>query len=183
MRAHRLEFTGAILERGFWLYVWHVTCARKSFVYVGRTGDSSSRYAASPFNRLGQHLDLRESATANMLKRHIERAGLDPAASKFKLFAVGPIFPEPKGIRLHRMHRDIVAPLEAALARHMEGWATRWSADTRASTRLIAHCYRRSSAMLVRFFGSCPLANRCSARVGDKVTSHYRSAQGAQLNR
>ncbi len=121
MKSHSLTFTGALIERGFWLYVWHVACARKSIVYVGRTGDSSSRYAASPFNRLGQHLDVRESASANMLLRHMRGKGMEPTAATYHMVAVGPIYPEQETLDLHRHHRNVVAPMEAALGRHMRG--------------------------------------------------------------
>lgn len=119
MRAHQLSFGGAVLERGFWLYVWRVTCDENLFFYVGRTGDSSSRFAASPFARIGQHLDIKPKANANMLLRHIRSRGLDPEQCSYKLIAVGPIFPEQKTMEEHRKHRDIVAPLEAALAQHL----------------------------------------------------------------
>lgn len=119
MKAHSLAFTGALIERGFWLYVWHVSSAGKAIVYVGRTGDSSSQFAASPFNRLGQHLDVRESASANMLLRHMRHRGMDPVAAKFQMVAVGPIYPEQPTMEDHRLHRNIVAAMEAALGRHM----------------------------------------------------------------
>ena len=56
-----------------------------------------------------------------MLLRHIRKAGLDPARSRYELLAVGPIFPEQRTLSTHRKYRNIVAPLEAALARHVEG--------------------------------------------------------------
>jgi hypothetical protein len=120
MKSHSLTFTGALIERGFWLYVWHVACGKKSIVYVGRTGDSSSQYAASPFNRLGQHLDVRESASANMLLRHMRKKDMDPTAGKYRMVAVGPIYPEQETMELHRRHRNVVAAMEAALGRHMK---------------------------------------------------------------
>ena len=47
-----LSFSGELLQRGFWLYVWEVTAADGRTVhYVGRTGDSSSPNAQSPFTR------------------------------------------------------------------------------------------------------------------------------------
>lgn len=119
MNTHELTFGGAFLERGFWLYIWRVTEAQHLFLYVGRTGDSSSKYAASPFARLGQHLDVRPKATANMLLRHVRARGLDPVRCTYELIAVGPIFSEQKSLLEHRKHRDIVAPLEAALAQHL----------------------------------------------------------------
>ena len=119
MKVHQLSFGGEILERGFWLYIWRVRCKSHLFLYVGRTGDSSSRFAASPFARLGQHLDIRPKASANMLLRHIRSRELEPRRCKYTLIAVGPIFPEQNSLAAHRKHRDIVAPLEAALARHL----------------------------------------------------------------
>src|SRR5262249_37403040 len=110
VRAIRVRFGGAILERGFWLYVWRVRCRKHVFYYVGRTGDSSSRYAASPFSRVGQHLDIRPRATANMLLRHIRSRRLDARQCSYELLAVGPLFPEQSNLVDHRRHRDIVAP-------------------------------------------------------------------------
>jgi len=123
MRLHSLEFDGAVLERGFWLYVWQVRCGRQKFAYVGRTGDSSSRFAASPFSRVGAHLDIRPKAKANALLRHVKSLGFDPLRCSFKMVAVGPLFPEQGTIGRHRLIRDIVAPLEARLAAHLRGKA------------------------------------------------------------
>jgi hypothetical protein len=117
---HSVAFRGGILERGFWLYVWKVSHASGTALYVGRTGDSSSAFAASPFSRLGQHLDVRATATANMLLRNLRKAGVDPFVSSFELFAVGPIFPEQPDLIAHRKHRDILGPLETALAAHFK---------------------------------------------------------------
>ncbi len=119
MKLHEITFQGALLERGFWLYVWRVKHNGQTVLYVGRTGDSSSRYASSPFSRLGQHLDIRPTATANMLLRNIQAAGLNPTTSSFELLAIGPLFPEQQTLEEHRHHRDIVAPLETALASHL----------------------------------------------------------------
>ena len=116
METHGVTFSGALLQRGFWLYVWRVTEGPQTALYVGRTGDSSSRYAASPFSRLGQHLDLRDSAAANMLLRNIKKAGFDPVQCTYSLVAIGPIYPEQDNIDLHRQKRDLIAPLEAAVA-------------------------------------------------------------------
>ncbi len=111
-----LRFDGKLLQRGFWLYVWRVSDDRRTVLYVGRTGDSSSQYAASPFNRAGQHLDLRPSAQANMLTRQLRSVGLEPRECQFELFAHGPLFEEQASLELHRVYRDKVAPLEAGLA-------------------------------------------------------------------
>ena len=119
MQIHRLKFSGSILERGFWLYAWRIENGDREFYYVGRTGDSSSRFAASPFSRLGQHLDVRPNASANMLLRHIRRLGFEPIACKLELIAFGPIFPEQSTLELHRKFRDRIAPLEGALAAYL----------------------------------------------------------------
>jgi hypothetical protein len=119
MRVHRVEFSGAILERGFWLYAWRIRCGGEVAFYVGRTGDSSSKFAASPFARLGQHLDVRPKATVNMLLRHVRKLGFEPLNCKYELVAFGPLFPEQSTLELHRAHRDRIAPLEAALAQLM----------------------------------------------------------------
>jgi hypothetical protein len=116
MRLHRTSFSGAILERGFWLYAWRISCGDRKFFYIGRTGDSSSQYAASPFSRLGQHLAIRANAKANTLLRHVRAQGLDPLKCEFELLAFGPLFPEQESMELHRRFRDKIAPLEAALA-------------------------------------------------------------------
>lgn len=116
MTLHRVSFSGAILERGFWLYVWRISCDSMEFYYVGRTGDSSSRFASSPFSRLGQHLDIRPSAKANTLLRHVRSQGLNPLDCTFELQAYGPLFPEQPSLDLHRNYRDQIAPLETFLA-------------------------------------------------------------------
>lgn len=120
MKLHHLSFSGALLERGFWLYIWCVTHKNECVLYVGRTGDSSSKYAASPFNRLGQHLDVRPSATANMLLRNIRPLGFEPVNCGFEFTSIGPLFPEQSTLAKHRKYRDIIAPLEAALAKYLE---------------------------------------------------------------
>ncbi len=120
MNAYKLEFDGSLLERGFWLYIWKITYRKRCLFYVGRTGDSSSKYAASPFNRLGQHLDIRPTATANTLLRNILKEGYEPLKCKFELVSLGPFFPEQKTLKTHRKYRDIIAPLESALADYLK---------------------------------------------------------------
>ena len=59
---------GAMLRRGFYLYVWEIAPPKEDKVlYVGRTGDSSSPNAQSLFNRLGQNLGT--LATSSMAAR------------------------------------------------------------------------------------------------------------------
>jgi hypothetical protein len=119
-----LSFSGAILQRGFWLYVWIVTSVDGSVVlYVGRTGDSSSANAQSPFNRLSQHLGTNKHA--NALRRQLEKACIDPiACSSFEMVAYGPIFPQAESKEEHRAPLSLVAAMEKALrdALHLVGY-------------------------------------------------------------
>lgn len=115
---HKLEFKGKILQRGFWLYIWEIiTQEQKNLYYVGRTGDSSSINAQSPFNRMGQHLGFNDKS--NVLRRHLKGRGIDPAKCTFRLVAHGPIFEEATTKELHQKSRDILAALEMALAEAM----------------------------------------------------------------
>ena len=66
---HTLTFPGAMTERGFWLYVWRIMSPIGELLYVGRTGDSSSPYASSPFARMGQHLG--NNKNQNMVRQHL----------------------------------------------------------------------------------------------------------------
>lgn len=119
MDSYETSFSGRILERGFWLYVWRIAETTRTVWYVGRTGDSSSANAASPFGRLSQHLDLRPSATASMLANNLRIAGIQPVDCEYKLLAVGPLFPEQDTFDDHKPYRDIVGLLEAELAFNM----------------------------------------------------------------
>ena len=114
--AHTISFPGAVLERGFWLYVVEVRGPEASHLYVGRTGDSSSPHAGSPFSRIGQHLDVRANAKGNALGRNLRAAGVDPGACVLQMIAIGPLFPEQADFEAHRPVRDLVGALEAGLA-------------------------------------------------------------------
>lgn len=116
---HQLEFDGALLARGFWLYVWEITTRDGLKVhYVGRTGDSSSLNAQSPFARLSQHLGRNKNS--NALRRHLEKKMVEAEdCQRFRLFACGPLFTETKSEVDHKHWRDIVAALERELAKAM----------------------------------------------------------------
>ena len=119
-----LTLPGAMLARGFWLYVWEVTdCSGKKWLYVGRTGDSSSPNAQSPFARLSQHLG--SNRRGNALRRNLTSAGVDvDSCASFELTCYGPILPECSDMDLHRPSRDIMAGLEKGLrdALHEAGY-------------------------------------------------------------
>lgn len=119
---HELRFGGGILQRGFRLYVWEILPGGAGPVYyIGRTGDSSSTNAQSPFNRMGQHLGFAKNS--NMLRRHLTSHGIDPERCEFRLVALGPIHTESRaeGREEHDQRRDIVAAMEKALADAMAG--------------------------------------------------------------
>jgi len=116
MEAYSIKFDGHVLDRGFWLYVIDIKSPQGRRLYVGRTGDSSSANASSPFSRIGQHLDSRLHAKGNALARNLQKVGIEPRTCKMEMIAVGPIFPEEADFILHRRVRDRVAALEKALA-------------------------------------------------------------------
>ena len=113
-----LNFKGELLQRGFWLYICEIqTSESKNLYYVGPTGDSSSRNAQSPFNRMGQHLG--HNKNSNVLRRHLEGKNIDPQTCSFRLIAHGPILKEAKTNDQHKKRRDSIAAMEKALADEM----------------------------------------------------------------
>jgi len=115
-----MEFNGEVLERGFWLYVWEITEGSACHLYVGRTGDSSSPHASSPFNRIGQHLDFRKNAKGATLAKRLREAGVNPKKSKFRMLALGPFFLEQEDFEAHKPYRDQMATFEYELASHLK---------------------------------------------------------------
>lgn len=122
---HGLAFNGKLLRRGFWLYAWEVVTQRDTLYYVGRTGDSSSRNAQSPFNRMSEHLGF--NVRNNVLRRGLENLGWDPSDCQFRLVAHGSIFEEAATDEQHRDRRDSIAAPEKALADGMDGAGCRVS--------------------------------------------------------
>jgi hypothetical protein len=115
----RMEFSGKLLKRGFWLYIWDIK-GDKRHLYVGRTGDSSSANASSPFRRIGQHLDTRLNAKGNALGKRLKEAGINPETCTFEMIALGPIFEEQETKPAHNPLRDKTAALERALAEELK---------------------------------------------------------------
>ncbi len=112
---HEITFNGGLLERGFWLYVWEITTSEKTkLYYVGRTGDSSSSKAQSPFNRMGQHLGL--NPLESMLRNHLNSRDVIAERCNFRLIAYGPILNQAANREEHIASRDIIAGMEKALA-------------------------------------------------------------------
>jgi len=119
INGYEMAFDGEVLQRGFWLYVWEIIYQQRTYIYVGRTGDSSSPNASSPFSRIGQHLDFRYNAKGNSLAKHLSEAGVDPKSSKFRMLALGPLFPEQESFEAHRPYRDQMATLEHKTADYL----------------------------------------------------------------
>ncbi|MCW1408483.1 hypothetical protein OLZ32_10895 [Rhizobium sp. 1AS11] len=132
-KLHHLRLPGGMTERGFWLYVWRVqNSAGIELLYVGRTGDNSSPFAASTYRRMGQHLG--DAKNTNALLTHLSaNDGERPIHhyEEFEMFSYGPIFPEvdrhpdfvyrqpphwEDALELHQPFRDRMAALEKKLA-------------------------------------------------------------------
>jgi hypothetical protein len=112
---HKLTLPGAMIEHGFWLYVWRIASPEGELLYVGRIGDNSSANAQTPFTRMGQHLGKQKNQ--NAVRKHVESRGISPEeCDEFDLVAFGPLFPETKNWDEHVPRRDVVAALEKALA-------------------------------------------------------------------
>ncbi len=120
LQVSRVAFNGAILKRGFWLYLVEVVSSRgRRAMYVGRTGDTSSPHAASLFTRLTAHLNDRKSSKANsLLKRMIEQ-DLDCTDCSYRLVGIGPVFNQQANMDEHKPLRDQMAGLERAVADHL----------------------------------------------------------------
>lgn len=116
MKSYSIKFDGRVLERGFWLYVIDISSGEGRRLYVGRTGDSSSSNAGSPFARIGQHLECRANAKGNALARNLRAVGINPSACSLEMIAIGPIFPEERTFGDHKRVRDVMAGLEGAVA-------------------------------------------------------------------
>ena len=112
---HQIVLPGAMLARGFWLYVWEADTPRGPLLYVGRTGDNSSPFATPPYQRMGQHLG--HQPTQNALRKHLKLREIEAEhCTSFKMTTFGPLFEQQPNMELHRGPRDIVAALEKKLA-------------------------------------------------------------------
>jgi hypothetical protein len=114
-RTYTVSLDGGFLARGFWIYVWEVrTPEGLPMLYVGRTGDSSSPNAQSPFNRMGQHLGFAKNSS--MLRNHLESRGVSPGLCVYRLISHGPILAEADDWKSHVIRRDRAAAVERQLA-------------------------------------------------------------------
>ena len=112
---YKMVLPGAMIQRGFWLYVCKIDTSKGEKLYVGRTGDSSSPNAAAPFARLGQHLQI--DGNANAILSYLDDVGVSHEdVIRLEMIACGPLFYEEKSMEEHKRPRDIVAALEKKLA-------------------------------------------------------------------
>jgi hypothetical protein len=111
---HQLEFEGALLTRGFWLYIWEISVSDgRTLHYVGKTGDKPSGKSQSPFDRISKHLG--DNPNNNALRRHLRAKRVDPENCRFRFRAYGPLFSN--GLMpAHGELCDTMSGLEKALA-------------------------------------------------------------------
>jgi hypothetical protein len=116
MSIHHIEFPADIMKRGFWLYVWKIMSTDKQYyLYVGRTGDSSSPNASAPFTRMAQHMG--SNMKSNALSKHLRSNGIN--AKSFEFICVGPIFDEQNNMADHKIYRDEIAAAEKKLSEYL----------------------------------------------------------------
>jgi hypothetical protein len=115
LKTFSMTFDGSVLNRGFWIYIWDIHSTDR-FLYVGRTGDSSSPNASSPFSRISQHLNFRASAKGNSIAKRLLERNIFPNACSYEMIAIGPIFPEQDNFEAHIPYRDKMATLEKFVA-------------------------------------------------------------------
>ena len=114
LSTYTLSFDGAMTDRGFWLYVWRVTASdNRELLYVGMTGDTASPNAASPFKRMGQHLDPK--ALGNALLQYLKKRNVPARDCRFELIAHGPVLREAPNMGEHKEPWSKVSSVEKAL--------------------------------------------------------------------
>jgi hypothetical protein len=136
-KTYEMKFEGELLSRGFWLYVWEIKYKNKLQYYIGRTGDSSSVNASSPFVRSARHLNFKSNAKGNSLIRQL-KTGLSKQEilkCQFRLIAIGPLFKESSRLFLHRRRRDVMAALEYKVAKHFKEQTNREVIGNHASRK------------------------------------------------
>jgi hypothetical protein len=150
---HNATFDGALLSRGFWLYVWEITAPNGRKVhYVGKTGDKATRVCQSPFNRLSNHLGGNKNS--NALKRHLARMKIQAENSQFRFYAYGPLFGGSE--RTHGELCDVTSGLEKALADAMIEAGYEVINPVHCRTPLDAETFAAVRAAFMTYFDKLP---------------------------
>ena len=110
------QFDGSLLRRGFWVYVVEIGSMSRKHYYVGRTGDTSSPFASSLFDRLSAHLNQKSSAKGNSLSKRVREQKLDCSDCSYRVVGIGPLFEQQLNMASHRPLRDQMAALETHVA-------------------------------------------------------------------
>lgn len=110
-----------MLKRGFWLYVWIITLTGDRTVhYVGRTANSSSPHAQSPFGRISGHLGSNQNSSA--LQRNLTKHAIEfNQCIRLEVVAHGPLHDEVNNMGAHTPLRDKMHALERDLCNAMKG--------------------------------------------------------------
>jgi hypothetical protein len=116
LHSFEVAFEGAVLRRGFWLYIVEIRTRERVVTYVGRTGDTSSPNAGSLFSRIASHLNRKKSAKGNALLRNLHNHSLPVEECAYRFIGIGPIFPQQQTMASHIPIRDEMAGLERAVA-------------------------------------------------------------------
>jgi hypothetical protein len=117
MNQYHIEFSGKIIERGFWIYTYKILHNNTTYFYVARTGDSSSPHASSPFSRMLSHFC--KNLHSNSLTNNMKKAKISLKDSYYKLYAFGPLYPEQNNMSTHIPFRDLTASIEYLVAREL----------------------------------------------------------------
>lgn len=137
-----MTMPGAMVQRGFWLYVWRVETPYGDLLYVGRTGDNSSPNATAPYTRMGQHLGFHPNQ--NALRKYLKVHGVEPeACAVLHLIAHGPIYPEITGDKSTKKSRAALMPAHAVPRNAIAAMEKSLAADLKAAGYTVmnpVHC-------------------------------------------
>ncbi len=117
MNKIHFSFSGKIVQRGFWIYIWKIDHEDDTYFYVGRTGDSSSVNAASPMSRMAAHFG--RNVVANALKRNLTKEEVEMHECEFACFCFGPLMDKKDDWPDHVVARDMMATIEKNIAEHL----------------------------------------------------------------
>ena len=124
---YTLEIPVPMTQPGYWLYVWKAEITPNvEWLYVGRTGNDSSKTAKPPFVRAAEHFDpnaadsflkkIRMRHYMERLRKSPLRLDGEPDYTGLSLVTHGPLFQNfYESTDLRDQGNAIVGPLETAL--------------------------------------------------------------------